>query len=101
MTIYFVIAQALMLGAIFVHSACVLSRTQFKGCLNPLWLSHVCFVGFAIYTGLNLIYKPYEFDAERATIESGVLLHLISDYLKYRNKTAATKAAKFLGEQND
>lgn len=80
------ILQILMTGAIFIHSACVLSRKQFKGWLNPIWLGHVCFVAYAMQTGMNIYQQPYFFDFTRAAISAGVLLLLIGDFIEYRKK---------------
>ena len=78
------ILQILMTGAIFIHSACVLSRHQFKGWLNPVWLGHVCFVAYAMQTGINIYQNPYVFDFTLAAISLGFLLLLIGDYVQYR-----------------
>ena len=83
------ILQILMTGAIFIHSACVLSRQQFKGWLNPVWLGHVCFVAYAMQTAINIYQEPYAFDFTRAAISAGVLLLLIDEFIEYR-KTGVT-----------
>ena len=98
MTTYLMLAQAIMLGVFFVHSVCVLSKTQFHGWLNPRWLSHVLFVAFALYTGLNMVKGPYVFDAERAFLEAAVLLGWIADYRRYKRHTHSCKPVKILGE---
>ena len=98
MNTFLLLIQALMVGAIFVHSACVLSRSNFKGILNPRWLSHVCFIGFSLYAGLNLANKPFVFDVEITFLEAAVLLHLIADYLSFKRRQSACTRTKCLGE---
>ena len=98
MTTYLMLAQMLMIGVFFVHSVCVLSKTQFRGWLNPRWLSHVLFVAFALYTGLNLYKEPYVFEVNRAMLESAVLLGWIADYRRFKRNTHNCKPVKILGE---
>lgn len=95
MLLFLTVIQALILGAIFVHSACVLSKTRFKGWLNPIWLSHICFLGFAMYSGSVLLKSGNEFNGQLMALEGAVLLHLIADYIAYKKGSRCTVAKIF------